>query len=77
MRPEASKEHRASQQTPKFERGEIFLPRNAKWLLTFEEELLSFPNGKFDDQLDSAVQFLAGVDTGGLVRRNSLRVRAI
>lgn len=77
MRPEASKEHRASQQTPKFERGEIFLPKSANWLLAFEEELLSFPNGKYDDQVDSAVQFLAGVDTGDLIRRNSLRVRAI
>jgi predicted phage terminase large subunit-like protein len=77
MRPESSKEHRASQQTPRFERGEVFLPNKAEWLCSFEDELLSFPSGKFDDQVDSAVQFLAAVDTGDLIRRDSLRVRVL
>lgn len=67
MPPEGSKQHRASQQTPKFERGEIFLPREAPWLRAFEEELLSFPHGRHDDQVDSVVQFLAALDTGRLL----------
>nr|WP_237438408.1 phage terminase large subunit [Alteraurantiacibacter buctensis] len=66
--PVSSKQDRASQQTPKFERGEIFLPEGAPWLRTFEDELLAFPNGKHDDQVDSVIQFLAAVDTGNLVR---------
>lgn len=65
--PEGSKQDRASQQTPKFERGEIFLPEEAPWLRTFEDELLAFPNGKHDDQVDSVIQFLAAVDTGKLL----------
>jgi len=56
--PQKSKQDRASQQTPKFERGEIYLPEAAPWLEAFEKELLSFPHGKHDDQVDSAVQFL-------------------
>ena len=66
LTPVGSKQDRASQQTSKFERGEIWLPRQAPWLTPFEEELLAFPHGKFDDQVDSVVQFLAGVDTGRL-----------
>lgn len=68
MPPQGSKQHRASQQTPRFERGEIFLPREAPWLRAFEEELLSFPHGRHDDQVDSVVQFLAALDTGKLLR---------
>lgn len=32
--------------------GKVFLPRNASWLAEFERELLRFPNGKHDDQVD-------------------------
>jgi predicted phage terminase large subunit-like protein len=67
--PVGSKQDRASQQTPKFERGEIWLPNEAPWLRVFEDELLSFPQAKHDDQVDSVVQYLASFDTGELVRR--------
>lgn len=67
IKPEGSKQDRASQQSPKFERGEIWMPRNAPWLQAFEDELASFPHGKHDDQIDSVVQFLAAVDTGRLL----------
>lgn len=69
LAPAGSKQHRASQQTSKFERGEIWLPVEAPWLRTFEDEFLSFPNGRNDDQVDSVVQFLAALDTGNLLRR--------
>jgi len=69
IKPLGSKQDRASQQSPKFERGEIWLPREAPWLPEFEDELLSFPHGKHDDQVDSVVQFLAAVDTGSLLQR--------
>lgn len=65
--PSGSKQDRASQQTPKFERGEIYVPENADWLKTFEDELSSFPHGKHDDQVDSVVQFLTAVDSGRLM----------
>ena len=62
LRPVTSKQHRASQQSVKFEQGRIRLPAQAPWLEEFEDELLSFPNGKHDDQVDSIVQFLAASD---------------
>ena len=34
------------------------LPREARWLDTFMLELLAFPNGRHDDQVDSVSQFL-------------------
>ena len=38
LQPMGSKEDRASQQTPKFERGEIWIPSDAAWLSAFEDE---------------------------------------
>jgi predicted phage terminase large subunit-like protein len=32
--------------------GKVYLPRNAPWLAEFEKELLSFPAGANDDQVD-------------------------
>jgi hypothetical protein len=42
----------------KIERGLILIPREADWLPAFKRELLAFPNGKYDDQVDSMAQFL-------------------
>lgn len=69
LRPEGSKQDRASQQTPKFERGEVWVPDSAPWLKAFEDEYLAFPQSKFDDQVDSMIQFLAAVDTNNLLRK--------
>ena len=38
MQPEGSKQHRASQQTPKFERGEVWVPEKAQWLKAFLDD---------------------------------------
>jgi len=32
--------------------GKVFFPRNAHWLADLEREVLRFPNGKHDDQVD-------------------------
>jgi predicted phage terminase large subunit-like protein len=54
----ADKRTRAVQQSAVFEAGRVRLPEKASWLEEFEKELLAFPNGRYDDQVDSAVQFL-------------------
>jgi predicted phage terminase large subunit-like protein len=46
-------------QAAKFEAGNVYFPRNAPFLLDLEAELLSFPQGKHDDQVDSLTQALA------------------
>jgi predicted phage terminase large subunit-like protein len=63
-----SKEARAHIQTPKFESGRVWLPKSAVWLSALEAELLAFPAGRHDDQVDSIVQALAyeQVEKGGV-----------
>jgi predicted phage terminase large subunit-like protein len=45
-------------QSAKIEAGHVYLPKDAPWLATFLRELLAFPNGANDDQVDSVSQFL-------------------
>ena len=45
-------------QSPKFETGQALLPREAPWLATYINELLAFPNGRYDDQVDSTAHAL-------------------
>ena len=57
-KPEGSKADRMVAQSAKIEAGHVHLPREADWLDTFLLELLAFPNGRHDDQVDSVSQFL-------------------
>jgi predicted phage terminase large subunit-like protein len=58
VRPEGGKLERMAAQTAKIEAGHVHLPENAPWLGEFLSELLAFPNGRHDDQVDSVSQFL-------------------
>ncbi|HWW46860.1 MAG TPA: phage terminase large subunit [Xanthobacteraceae bacterium] len=54
-------------QQGKFEAGQVLFPAGARFLPELEAELLTFPHGKTDDQVDSLTQALAlkhyGYDT--------------
>jgi predicted phage terminase large subunit-like protein len=58
LKPEGSKADRMAAQSAKIEAGHVYLPKSAAWLGEFLTELLSFPNGRHDDQVDSVSQFL-------------------
>jgi predicted phage terminase large subunit-like protein len=58
QKPQGSKADRMVAQSAKIEAGHVHLPRDADWLDTFLLELLAFPNGRHDDQVDSVSQFL-------------------
>lgn len=62
LSPQGTKQDRASQQSSKFERGQIWPLREAEWLCTFCKGFLAFPHGKQGDQVGNAVEFLAAVD---------------
>jgi predicted phage terminase large subunit-like protein len=47
---------------PKFESKCVLLPRNAPWLEDLVAELLAFPNGRHDDQVDSISQALNWIE---------------
>jgi len=49
---------RASACSSLIEAGRVFLPENASWLQAFMTELLLFPNGAHDDQVDALSQYL-------------------
>ena len=57
--PDKSKEARATIETAKFQSSRVLFPRSAPWLDQLLTELLAFPGGRHDDQVDSIVQALA------------------
>jgi predicted phage terminase large subunit-like protein len=58
QKPEGSKADRMVAQSAKIEAGHVHLPQQADWLDNLLLELLAFPNGRHDDQVDSVSQFL-------------------
>ena len=46
-------------QMEKFENHQVFFPRQAPWLADFQDEVVVFPNGRYDDQVDALIQGLA------------------
>jgi predicted phage terminase large subunit-like protein len=54
----ASKAFRFDEVSPMFEGGLVYLPERAGWLADYEKELVAFPNGKNDDQVDMTSQYL-------------------
>jgi predicted phage terminase large subunit-like protein len=56
--PKDDKETRLCRHQGRFEAGRILLPVEASWLADFENELLAFPYGKHDDQVDAFMLFL-------------------
>jgi predicted phage terminase large subunit-like protein len=53
QKPEGSKADRMVAQSAKIEAGHMHVPKQADWLDGFLLELLAFPNGRHDDQVDS------------------------
>ena len=62
--PVLDKYARASAVTSMVEAGQLFLPEEASWLAEFSSELLAFPSGRFDDQVDALTQLLSWVRQG-------------
>ncbi|MBL1123406.1 MAG: hypothetical protein D8M26_10985 [Ignavibacteriae bacterium] len=58
IKVEQDKIARVNAITPLIEAGRIVLPTNKYWLKSFTDECEEFPNGEFDDAVDSMSQFL-------------------
>jgi predicted phage terminase large subunit-like protein len=56
--PEGDKVMRMNAETARIEAGAVSLPRRAPWLEELKRELLAFPNGRYDDQVDALSQAL-------------------
>jgi len=58
IKPDGDKIMRMATQTAPIEAGAVHLPRDAPWLDEFKKEILSFPKGRHDDQIDALSQGL-------------------
>jgi predicted phage terminase large subunit-like protein len=56
--PEGDKIMRMARQTAHIEAGCVFLPASAAWLNDFRAELMAFPGGRHNDQIDALSQAL-------------------
>lgn len=62
LNPRGDKVERAAAQTSKIAAGRVFLPADTSKFESFEYEIKTFPASKYDDQVDSMVQFLRAMD---------------
>lgn len=58
IKPACDKETRIINQTAVIEAGFVWLPQDATWVENYLHELVVFPNGRNDDQVDSTSQAL-------------------
>ena len=56
--PEGDKVMRMNAQTARIEAGAVSLPSRAPWLNEFKREIMAFPDGRYDDQVDALSQGL-------------------
>lgn len=66
IQPKGDKLMRVAQVTPMLEAGLVALPKFAPWLAAFEAELVGFPQGAHDDQIDALSQYLNWVRDAGM-----------
>ena len=66
IKVEQDKIARVHSVTPLIEAGRVFLPEGKVWLKEFIEECENFPNGEYDDVVDSVSQFLLNVKSSGV-----------
>ncbi len=62
-KPEGTKADRMVAQSASIEAGRVFLPENAPWLEELRAEIVSFPYGQHDDQIDALSQALHWLTT--------------
>jgi predicted phage terminase large subunit-like protein len=60
---------RLEAQSAVIEAGYVLLPERAAWLDDFRDEMLAFPYGRHDDQVDSMSQFLGWAEPRQFCRR--------
>ncbi|MBE6147451.1 MAG: terminase [Firmicutes bacterium] len=58
INPEGGKIARANAVSPSIESGNVYLPEKAEWLHDYITEMISFPNGEHDDDVDCTTQAL-------------------
>jgi predicted phage terminase large subunit-like protein len=60
-KPTKAKPMRMAAEAAQIEAGFVYLPQEAHWVAEYLHELSVFPNGKYDDQVDSTSQALEAI----------------
>jgi predicted phage terminase large subunit-like protein len=68
--PKGDKTIRFSTVTNVIESGRIFVPRQSKWIVDYQTQLIQFPLGRNDDMVDSTSQFLDYIQKPKLKKAN-------
>ncbi len=63
IKPATDKVTRATPLAAKYEQGLIWHPRTAAWLRDYEDELIAFPVGEHDDQVDAVTYAVDALHT--------------
>ena len=71
--PNTDKLARLLRHLPMIEAGRLKLPRTAPWLADYEAELLNFPVGRYDDQVDATTQALTYLARDAVRSRPTVR----
>ncbi|MFN9576394.1 MAG: phage terminase large subunit, partial [Gemmatimonadota bacterium] len=61
LRPDKDKRSRAIPAAAALARGDILLPKSARWMPEFLAELVAFPHGRHDDQVDALAYAAADI----------------
>lgn len=61
FKPQGDKVLRASNSTFFINSNRLFFPKDAPWLNDLKSEIIQFPNGKHDDQIDALTQLILSV----------------
>ncbi len=61
--PKGDKESRFLIHSARIREGDYLFPKNAPWMAHFKHELMAFPAGRHDDQVDSISQFMTWVQS--------------
>ena len=69
-----SKEFRFDATLPAYESGQVYIPEDAPWLAEFLKEMLEFPEGSEDDQVDAVTHALSYLMTTGNRRLGMARL---
>lgn len=73
VKPDKDKVTRMNTASVEIEAGKVYLPEKAPWLEEFQKEILAFPGGAHDDQVDSVSQFLNWKSTPRTMTEMTLR----
>jgi len=63
IKPTGDKQERVIRQIAPLASGQVILPESAPWLAEFLGEILAFPGGAYDDQVDALSQFLEWMES--------------